>query len=82
MLPALHRFASEQRLPAAARTAVQERRPAPGRGHDRHRFQAAQPRMLVLTPTRELALQVTAATEKYGRQSSQMTPYESIMGGL
>jgi len=81
MLPALHRFASEQRLPAAARTAVQERRPAPGRGYDRHRFQAAKPRMLVLTPTRELALQVTAATEKYGRQLNQVRAV-AILGGM
>ncbi|MBK7676862.1 DEAD/DEAH box helicase [Accumulibacter sp.] len=81
MLPALHRFASEQRLPAAARTPVQERRPGPGRGHDRHRFQPAQPRMLVLTPTRELALQVTAATEKYGRQLNHVRAV-AILGGM
>jgi superfamily II DNA/RNA helicase len=81
MLPALHRFAAEQRSPAAARTSVQERRPAPGRGHDRHRFQPAQPRMLVLTPTRELALQVTAATEKYGRQLNQVRAV-AILGGM
>jgi superfamily II DNA/RNA helicase len=80
MLPALHLFASQQR-PATARTNAPERRPGPARGHDRHRFQPAQPRMLVLTPTRELALQVTAATEKYGRQLHQVRAV-AILGGM
>jgi superfamily II DNA/RNA helicase len=80
MLPALHLFASQQR-PATARTSAPERRPGPARGHDRHRFQPAQPRMLVLTPTRELALQVTAATEKYGRQLHQVRAV-AILGGM
>jgi superfamily II DNA/RNA helicase len=77
MLPALHRFASQERpaLPSARRP----RRPP--RGHDRQRFQPAQPRMLVLTPTRELALQVTAATEKYGRQLHQVRAV-AILGGM
>ncbi len=37
--------------------------------------------MLVLTPTRELALQVTAATEKYGRQLNQVRAV-AILGGM
>ncbi len=81
MLPALHLFATQQR-PATARASASERRPGPSRGHhDRLRFQPAQPRMLVLTPTRELALQVTAATEKYGRQLHQVRAV-AILGGM
>ncbi|HRE16312.1 MAG TPA: DEAD/DEAH box helicase, partial [Rhodocyclaceae bacterium] len=64
MLPAIHRFATVER-PEATRTANQERQSARTRG-ERVRFQPAQPRMLVLTPTRELAQQVTTATDKYG----------------
>ena len=81
MLPALHRFASQDRPAAAERGADRARRPASARGHDRQRFQPAQPRMLVLTPTRELALQVTAATEKYGRQLHQVKAV-AILGGM
>ena len=80
MLPALHLFASQERPAVAPRTGGAERRPGP-RGHDRHRFQPAQPKMLVLTPTRELALQVTAATEKYGRQLHQVRAV-AILGGM
>jgi superfamily II DNA/RNA helicase len=78
MLPALHLFASQERA-AVARPVSQDRRP--GRSHERQRFQPAQPRMLVLTPTRELALQVTAATEKYGRQLHQVRAV-AILGGM
>ncbi len=79
MLPALHRFALQERPAAAPRPS--ERGSARPRGHDRQRFQAAQPRMLVLTPTRELALQVTAATEKYGRQLHHVRAV-AILGGM
>jgi superfamily II DNA/RNA helicase len=82
MLPALHRFASQERAPEAARPpATPERRPARSRGNDRQRFQPAQPKMLVLTPTRELALQVTAATDKYGRQVHHVRAV-AILGGM
>src|ERR1700712_3687553 len=64
MLPALHKFAVAEQSPAA-KTAAQEAQSARARG-ERPRFKPAQPKMLVLTPTRELALQVTGATEKYG----------------
>jgi superfamily II DNA/RNA helicase len=63
MLPALNRFATAEVAPAG-RTPAQEAQGARARG-ERVRFKAAQPKMLVLTPTRELALQVTAATEQY-----------------
>ena len=81
MLPALHHLALQERPPGGPRSLRQERRPAAARGYERQRFQAAQPRMLVLTPTRELALQVTAATEKYGRQLHQVRAV-AILGGM
>ena len=85
MLPALHRFASQER-PAMApapqrRTANQEHQSARSRGHERPRFQAAQPKMLVLTPTRELALQVTAAADKYAGQLRRLKAV-AILGGM
>jgi len=79
MLPAIHRFASNP--PAApARTPNQERQSANARG-DRPRFAAATPRMLVLTPTRELAMQVTTATDKYGIHLRRLRAV-SILGGM
>jgi superfamily II DNA/RNA helicase len=84
MLPALHKFASQERpafVPGAARTPNQERQSARSRGGDRPRFQPAQPKMLVLTPTRELALQVTAATDKYAGQIRRLKAV-AILGGM
>ncbi len=85
MLPALHRLATQERRPfvptASRRTPNQERQSARSRGKERPRFQAAQPRMLVLTPTRELALQVTAATEKYGTHIRHLKAV-AILGGM
>ena len=79
MLPALHKFAVAEQSPAA-KTAAQEAQSARARG-ERPRFKAAQPKMLVLTPTRELALQVTAATEKYGTGIRRVKAV-SILGGM
>ena len=73
MLPALHKLVSAE--PAAA--PVQS---AGARG-ERVRFSAAKPKMLVLTPTRELALQVTTATEKYGSYMRRIRAV-SILGGM
>ena len=84
MLPALHRLAAQERrpfVPSARRTPGQERQSARARGKERARFQAAQPRMLVLTPTRELALQVTAATDKYGKHIRHLKAV-AILGGM
>jgi len=84
MLPALHRFASQERpafVPAPRRTANQERQSARSRGNDRPRFQPAQPKMLVLAPTRELALQVTAATDKYAGSLRRLKAV-AILGGM
>jgi superfamily II DNA/RNA helicase len=79
MLPALHKFASAEQQ-AGGRTPNQERQGARARG-ERPRFQPAQPKMLVLTPTRELALQVTTATDKYGSQLRRVRAV-SILGGM
>ena len=79
MLPALHKFAVAEQS-AAAKTAAQDAQSARARG-ERPRFKAAQPKMLVLTPTRELALQVTSATEKYGTQIRRIKAV-SILGGM
>ncbi|MES2772459.1 MAG: DEAD/DEAH box helicase [Pseudomonadota bacterium] len=87
MLPALHLFAGQERpsfVPGAAparRTPNQSRQSAQSRGHDRPRFQPAKPKMLVLTPTRELAMQVTAATVKYGAQVRRLQAV-AILGGM
>ena len=79
MLPAIHRFAEDPRQ-APPKTFNQERQGARARG-ERPRFQPAQPRLLVLTPTRELAMQVTAATEKYGTHVRRLRAV-SILGGM
>jgi superfamily II DNA/RNA helicase len=82
MLPALHKFANaaEQQPVDAGKTPNQEMQAARARG-DRPRFKAAQPKMLVLTPTRELALQVTTATDKYGSFMKRVKAV-SILGGM
>jgi len=82
MLPALHKFAlaSEQQDAPLGKTPNQEAQSARSRG-DRPRFKAAQPKMLVLTPTRELALQVTNATDKYGSFMKRVKAV-SILGGM
>ena len=87
VLPALHRFATQERPAVAAprRTPNQERQSTRAlgktRGNDRPRFQAAQPKMLVLAPTRELALQVTAATDKYAGSLRRLKAV-AILGGM
>jgi superfamily II DNA/RNA helicase len=83
MLPSLHKFAAAAEsleTSPEGRTANQERQSARSRG-DRPRFQAAKPKMLVLTPTRELALQVTTATDKYSAYSRRVKAV-SILGGM
>ena len=79
MLPAIHKFASAEATPAG-KTPNQERQASRARG-ERPRFAPAQPKMLVLTPTRELALQVTTATEKYGVHLRRIKAV-SILGGM
>jgi superfamily II DNA/RNA helicase len=84
MLPALHRFINQAPpapTMASGRTAKQEQQSARARGKDRPRFQPAQPRMLVLAPTRELALQVTAAADKYAGPVRRLKAV-AILGGM
>ncbi|HEY8100094.1 MAG TPA: DEAD/DEAH box helicase [Burkholderiaceae bacterium] len=82
MLPALHKFATaaDNQPAPTGKTANQEAQSARSRG-DRPRFRPAQPKMLVLTPTRELALQVTNATDKYGSFMRRVRAV-SILGGM
>ena len=80
MLPALHKFASAEQPAVAGKTPNQEAQSARARG-ERPRFRPAQPKMLVLTPTRELALQVTTATDKYGAYLRRIKAI-SILGGM
>ncbi len=79
MLPAIERFAQLQKQGnnpgngqngGAAREG-ERRRPSP----------VARPTMLVLTPTRELALQVTTASETYGKHLRRLRTV-SILGGV
>ncbi len=79
MLPALHRLAALPPQPAG-KTPNQQRQAAESRGQ-RPRYQPAQPKMLVLAPTRELALQVNAATQKYAGHLSSMRA-AAILGGM
>jgi superfamily II DNA/RNA helicase len=82
MLPSLHKLADLPQAPQqqAVRTPNQERQATRARG-ERPRFTPAQPKMLVLTPTRELALQVTTATDKYGSYMRRVRVV-SILGGM
>jgi superfamily II DNA/RNA helicase len=81
MLPALHKLISAEVVTYDnSKTPNQERQAARSRG-DRPRFVAAKPKMLVLTPTRELALQVTTATDKYSAYSRRIKAV-SILGGM
>ncbi|MGH8854353.1 MAG: DEAD/DEAH box helicase, partial [Telluria sp.] len=79
MLPALHQLASAE-VSAPARTPAQNAQSARAKG-ERVRFTPAQPKMLVLTPTRELALQVTTATEQYTSDMRRIRAV-SILGGM
>ena len=79
MLPSLNKFANAEPAPMG-RTPAQEAQAAKARG-ERVRFKPAQPKMLVLTPTRELALQVTTATEQYTTSMRRIRAV-SILGGM
>ncbi len=82
MLPALHRLSLQER-PATVtpKAAGRQGGRKPARSPEQQRWQPARPRMLVLTPTRELALQVTAASEKYARRMHQVRAV-AILGGM
>ena len=80
MLPALHRFAEAPQRHRTNKTPNQEKQSRRARG-ERFRFQPAQPKMLVLAPTRELALQVTKATDLYGAHIKHVKT-AAILGGM
>lgn len=79
MLPAIERFAQLQKTQAQQPRAPREpnqddrrvRRPQP----------VARPGLLVLTPTRELAMQVTTAASTYGKHLKRLRTV-SILGGV
>jgi len=80
MLPAIERFAQLQKTQAQA---PREPREARGEGARTRRPQqpAARPGLLVLTPTRELAMQVTTAAATYGKHLRRLRTV-SILGGV
>lgn len=80
MLPVLHRFALAPDPEKKIKTQKQERQTANARGGS-FRFKAAEPKMLVLTPTRELALQITAAAAQYTSYLGQIRTI-AILGGM
>lgn len=80
MLPSLHKFASMKVVPIN-KTKISNFDNKSIRSYNRLRFRVAQPRMLVLTPTRELALQVTTATDKYCTYIQRLKAI-SILGGM
>ncbi|WP_207001012.1 DEAD/DEAH box helicase [Trinickia mobilis] len=78
MLPAIERFAQLQKTQAS-----QPREPRDPNGDRRGRRPqpAARPGLLVLTPTRELAMQVTTAASTYGKHLRRLRTV-SILGGV
>jgi len=79
MLPGLHRVAAESSPTAVASSPERGVKTRPNQRRARHTV--AQPQILVLTPTRELALQVTAATEKYARRLAHLRAV-AVVGGM
>ncbi|HEY1785095.1 MAG TPA: DEAD/DEAH box helicase [Pirellulales bacterium] len=77
MLPAIERFSQLQKAQASQ---PREPRPADG-GRGRRPQPVARPTMLVLTPTRELAMQVTTAAATYGKHLKRLRTV-SILGGV
>jgi superfamily II DNA/RNA helicase len=83
MLPAIERFAQLQKAQAAQ---PREPRPQGANGQQGDRRQrrpqpVARPGLLVLTPTRELAMQVTTAASTYGQHLRRLRTV-SILGGV
>ena len=75
MLPAIQRISEK---PATTHRPTEPAKRMKGK---RPRPSPAQPSLLVLTPTRELALQVTEAAAKYGRHLRRIV-CASILGGM
>ncbi|MFP3502177.1 DEAD/DEAH box helicase [Burkholderia sp. SIMBA_062] len=79
MLPAIERFAQLQKTQAQQPRAPRE--PNQGDRRVRRPQPVARPGMLVLTPTRELAMQVTTAASTYGKHLKRLRTV-SILGGV
>ncbi|HKT91313.1 MAG TPA: DEAD/DEAH box helicase [Paraburkholderia sp.] len=83
MLPAIERFAQIQKN-LAAQPRPQGANGASGQQADRRQRRpqpVARPGLLVLTPTRELAMQVTTAASTYGKHLRRLRTV-SILGGV
>ncbi|TDA46096.1 DEAD/DEAH box helicase [Burkholderia pyrrocinia] len=78
MLPAIERFAQLQKTLAQQPRAPRE--PNQGDRRVRRPQPVARPGLLVLTPTRELAMQVTTAASTYGKHLKRLRTV-SILGG-
>ncbi|SIT42552.1 ATP-dependent RNA helicase RhlE [Paraburkholderia piptadeniae] len=78
MLPAIERFAQLQKTQA---NQPREPRENNGGGRGRRPMPVARPGLLVLTPTRELAMQVTTAASTYGKHLRRLRTV-SILGGV
>ncbi|ABO54956.1 DEAD/DEAH box helicase [Burkholderia vietnamiensis] len=79
MLPAIERFAQLQKSQAQQPRAPRE--PNQGDRRARRPQPVARPSLLVLTPTRELAMQVTTAATTYGKHLRRLRTV-SILGGV
>ncbi|KDB07675.1 DEAD/DEAH box helicase domain protein [Burkholderia sp. lig30] len=79
MLPAIERFAQLQK--AQAQQPRTPREPNGGDRRGRRPQPVARPGLLVLTPTRELAMQVTTAATTYGKHLRRLRTV-SILGGV
>ncbi|GAB5100170.1 DEAD/DEAH box helicase [Caballeronia sp. HLA56] len=77
MLPAIEKFAQMEKLQAQQPRAPRD----PNAKPVRRQQPVARPRLLVLTPTRELAMQVSAAATTYGRHLKRLRTV-SILGGV
>ncbi|KXU93523.1 RNA helicase [Caballeronia megalochromosomata] len=76
MLPAIEKFSQLQK-----QEAQQPREPRDPNGRSRRPQPVARPRLLVLTPTRELAMQVSTAATTYGKHLRRLRTV-SILGGV
>jgi superfamily II DNA/RNA helicase len=79
MLPAIERFAQLQKAQTSQPREPRESNAAGARG--RRPQPVARPGLLVLTPTRELAMQVTTAASTYGKHLRRLRTV-SILGGV
>jgi superfamily II DNA/RNA helicase len=77
MLPAIEKFAQLQKLEASQPRQPRDPNAKPGR----RPMPVARPKLLVLTPTRELAMQVTTAATTYGKHLRRLRTV-SILGGV